>query len=361
MGNRYSNDRFPERRCLRLSEWPDTDAKLWQASLASGNLIDGVGSRARYRSISNKKVERGYGRWLTFMARTGSLNISPPAARITQAAVIAYVEDMRELQNASYTILARLQELYEAALVMDPGGDWRWIRRVASRVRATSAPSRDKRSRLVTSADLLNLGLDLMRKADQSPTERLGGIMFRDGAILAFASLRPLRLKNLASIELHRHLVKHGSKWWLTFEPDELKNGDPLEMPWPEILIDSLQTWLRRWRPILCRLRSRWARDIGTALWVSSHGSPMTMQAIYDRIVVQTRLAFGFSVNPHLIRDIAASTLADVDPEHVRITAPLLGHRNFGTTERYYIHANMMKATRRYQQELLRLRRGPKQ
>ena len=83
--------------------------------------------------------------------------------------------------------------------------------------------------------------------------------------------------------------------------------------------------------------------------------------ALADGLVEQTKLAFGFPVNPHLIRDIAATTLADVDPEHVRIAAPLLGNRNFGTTERYYLHANMMKATRRYQKELLRLRHGPKQ
>jgi len=330
---------------------------LWTASLARGDLIDGVGIRARYRPISNRKTERGYGRWLTFADRNGWLNTGAPADRITRAAVIEYVEHMRRLENSGHTILSRLQELYEAATVMDPHRDWTWIRRIASRVRATSKPARDKRSKMVSSADLFKLGLELMDRANSASTPRLGAIMFRDGLMIAVASLRPLRLKNLAAIGLKRHLARQGERRWkLIFPSEELKNGDALEMPWPDMLVGHLNTWLNQWRPILSGLRSRWVREIGDALWVSSHGSPMTMQGIYGRFVAQTKTAFGHAVNPHLFRDIAATTLADFDPEHVRIAAPLLGHRDFRTTERYYLHANMMKATRRYQQELLRLR-----
>jgi integrase/recombinase XerD len=82
----------------------------------------------------------------------------------------------------------------------------------------------------------------------------------------------------------------------------------------------------------------------------------MTMQAIYDRLVERTQAAFGKPINPHCFRDIAATTIADVDPEHVRIAAQVLGHRTFTTTERHYIHAKMMAATRRHQEHILRLR-----
>jgi integrase len=49
-------------------------------------------------------------------------------------------------------------------------------------------------------------------------------------------------------------------------------------------------------------------------------------------------------MNPHLFRDAAATTLAIHDPQHVRIAAPLLGHRTFATTERYYQQATAMEA-----------------
>ena len=74
----------------------------------------------------------------------------------------------------------------------------------------------------------------------------------------------------------------------------------------------------------------------------------MTEMAIYDRIRAHTRKAFGRAVNPHLFRDAAATTLAITDPEHVRVAAPLLGHRTFMTTERYYQQAQAFDAHRAY-------------
>ena len=74
----------------------------------------------------------------------------------------------------------------------------------------------------------------------------------------------------------------------------------------------------------------------------------MTQMAIYDRIRARTQEAFGAPVNPHLFRDSAATTMAIADPQHVRAAAPLLGHRTFSTTERYYVQAMGLKAHRAY-------------
>jgi hypothetical protein len=74
----------------------------------------------------------------------------------------------------------------------------------------------------------------------------------------------------------------------------------------------------------------------------------MTEIAISDRIVRHTRDAFGKPMNPHLFRDAAATTFAVADPDHVRVAAPLLGHRNFATTERYYQQAQTLQAHSAY-------------
>ena len=74
----------------------------------------------------------------------------------------------------------------------------------------------------------------------------------------------------------------------------------------------------------------------------------MTEIAIYDRICKHTKEAFGAAINPHLFRDAAATTLAIEDPEHVRVAAPLLGHRTFATTEKYYQQAKSLEAHRVY-------------
>jgi hypothetical protein len=48
--------------------------------------------------------------------------------------------------------------------------------------------------------------------------------------------------------------------------------------------------------------------------------------------------------------------VAHADPEHVRISAQLLGHSTFATMERHYVQAMMVAANRRRQAEILRLR-----
>jgi integrase len=70
----------------------------------------------------------------------------------------------------------------------------------------------------------------------------------------------------------------------------------------------------------------------------------------------RTRAAFGRPINPHLFRDAAATTTAIHDPLHVRLVAPLLGHRTFSTTERHYMHAQSLEAHREFVATLTQLR-----
>jgi integrase len=358
-GSFHGRGRSPERACLKRESWPEADRRRWEEALQAGDPLEPGGIRCRYAAISNRKVERGYGRWLTWLGLQGSLDPGEaPADRITRERVAAYIKDLARLGNGTQTQLTRLQELYEAALVMDPGRDWQWIRRIASRVRARHIPVRDKRTRVVGNDQLYELGLKLIAMADTASTERLRAIAFRDGLLIALLALRPMRLRNIAAIALDQHLRRQGSAWIVAFSEDETKTGAALEFPWPRSLIRALEHWIQHWRPYLLRLKSRWTRPADNAFWISSHGSPMCQQAIYDRIVERTRAAFGRPINPHLFRDCAATTLAIVDPVHVRLAAPLLGHRTFATTERYYLQANMLEASRQHQQEILRRRKS---
>src|SRR4029077_11929260 len=125
--------------------------------------------------------------------------------------------------------------------------------------------------------------------------------------------------KNLAGLTLGRHLEKVGETWVVHIAPEETKTGTPLEFPWPKLLVPALQVWLERWRPVLCSRTGRWPQRAKAALWVSCYGSPMSMKGIYDRIVGITREALGVAINPHLFRDIAATTIAYADPERVRL------------------------------------------
>ena len=112
--------RDPDRRCKGLEEWPEPDRLLWQAALVPGDLLEDGGSRARHGEYANRNAVDSYGRWLAWLDRQGLLEAtSSPADRITPARVSAYVADL-EKHNSTSTLLHRVRELREVALVMDP-------------------------------------------------------------------------------------------------------------------------------------------------------------------------------------------------------------------------------------------------
>ena len=347
-GGPYGRGKAPERACLLVDAWPEQDRDLWKAACAPADPLDeDVGVRAGHSTASNRKAEKGYGRWLTFLvgADPGCLN-EPPQKRITADRLRSYVDSLIGLKNSSATILARLQELGEVAKVMGHGGDWRFINVIASTIRAHHRPARDKLN-LRLSDELLDLGLRLVDRASEK-NGRSAAILHRDGLMIALLALVPLRRRNIAGLRLGRNVIDIGNVWLIALDTCETKTHAALEILWPDELKKPLAIYLTVHRRLLASLRGRWAQPVDDALWVSSDGSPMTEMAIYDRIRYHTKKAFGAAVNPHLFRDAAATTLAIADPAHVRVAAPLLGHRTFTTTERFHQQAQSFDAHRAY-------------
>ena len=357
-GGPYGRGKAPERACLPLGSWPSEDRRLWEAACAPADLLaEDIGARAGYSQASNRKAEKGYGRWLTFLAgaEPNCLN-EPPRERITRDRVRAYVDGLMALGNSTATILARLQELGEVARIVGPAANWQFINAMASKIRARHEPARDK-ANLRLSHELLDLGLRLIDKATLMQGLS-AAILHRDGLMIALLALVPLRRRNLAGLRLDHNLIDIGQTWLIALEASETKTHSALEIVWPQCLLEPLATYLTVHRPCLKSRLGRWSKPINNALWISSHGSPMTEMAIYDRIRKYTGEAFGSAINPHLFRDAAATTLAIEDPAHVRVAAPLLGHRTFTTTEKYYQQAKSLEAHRGYLRALFENKRG---
>ena len=122
---------------------------------------------SRFFSTS-KIIAGGYGRFLSFLAEVEDLNASEtPAERINRPRVETYIAHLRE-RNHSSTVSARILQLVEAARVMAPEIDWRWLRRIRSRLRRLSTPVRDDRARLVPAATVTELYSDLASRAAES-------------------------------------------------------------------------------------------------------------------------------------------------------------------------------------------------
>ncbi|MHB2169539.1 tyrosine-type recombinase/integrase [Alsobacter sp. R-9] len=358
-GGKYGRGKAPERACMKVVAWPAEDRRLWEQALHGDDLFGDGGARAGRRSLSNVTVAKGYGRWLTFLAEQGWLDAScPPADRITPERVKTYIDRLVGLGNASLTVLNRIHELHSAATVMGPRHDWSFLKRLLRRLRARGRPVKSKRDRMVSADELLGLGLQLMETAQDRRTRRQQALAYRDGLIIALLALQPFRRGNLADLTLGTSLVEADGVWLLALTDAQVKNATPIEVPWPDLLVEHLRVYLDRHRPVLMALTGRCTAPIGDALWVSAHGSPLSEEEIYTRLTRITREHLGKVINPHLARDIASTTLAVADPRHVRAASPLLGHTSLVTTERHYQQAQGLDAQRRYYEELTRVREG---
>jgi site-specific recombinase XerD len=119
----------------------------------------------------------------------------------------------------------------------------------------------------------------------------------------------------------------------------------------PESLTLWLDHYLVDYRPLLLRNRKI------AHLWISIRSTPMKDNSVYYRVTACTERLIGSPINPHLFRDCAATTVAELAPEDIGIVSRILGHSNLSTAELYYNQASMIIAGRRYHQALEQFRR----
>jgi integrase len=313
---------------------------------------------ATWAAASRRETAAEYGRWLSWLEECGFLDPTvPPAGRITRKRVRAYAMDLGAVLSP-HTVVTRLLQLSQALRALEPSGDWRWIARAASRLRDTAKPVRNKRARLQTPARLAALGERLMTAA-VSPGNAVGRAAarsFRNGLMIALLAHRPIRACNLTAITLGKHLTKRGDSWWLVFAATETKTKQPLEMPLPGALTRYLERYLELYRPVLLTRGGRHPPAQTKALWISRNGTQMAFTSISYWVKRHTAEAFGTPINLHLFRDCAATTIATVAPENVRIVTAILGHANLATSERHYNQARSIEAGRRYHDTVAALR-----
>ena len=346
-------------RCWPVREWPVQDQAAWAAAFEPGDALEPGGIAARWAPTTCCMIENGYGRWLAWLAASNLFDPDElPAQRVTEARVAAYAAKLGDT-TAPFSVQSRVRQLGSALRAMVPHGDWRWILRGADRIRARAVPVRDKRARLQSPERLVQLGLQIMAQAEAATDGRTVWCAadYRDGLIIALLAHRPIRARNLCMIQCRRQLVQRNGVWWLVFSSDQTKTSRPIEMPFPAELAFNLERYLATHRPVLLEVGQRHKRPRTDALWVSSVGRAMHYASISFQVRHRTAAAFGRALSPHIFRDCAATSIAIMDPEHVRMIPPILGHAGLATSERHYNQARSLEAGRRYQQTIAELRR----
>ena len=338
----------PGRRCLAVEDWPTPDRVAWASAIHAGDLLEPGGPAAHWSAASHRKTSSGYGRYLAWLQARGLLDFCcPPADRVTKELVAAYVDHLLAV-NRGYTVLCRVQELYDAMRVMAPDRDWAWLRRIGSAIRSRTRPAKSKEGRVQAPDRLANLGMELMAWAeaatDQTPLQR--AVLFRDGLMIALLAYRPIRISDFAAMAIGRQLVQQGCRYWLKVE--ETKTRRLLEVAIPAAIQPGLERYLQHHRVVLLTGANRRPAPKTDALWVSETATPMAVISIHNRFRRHTRAAFGVAVSPHLFRDSAATAIATDGPAHVRAIMPVLGHSRLATSETHYNHARSLDASRSY-------------
>ncbi len=337
--------------------WPEQDRVVWEAACTPTSILEDTGGELTHLSpISQRKTTKGWGRFLNHLRfNDPAALLEPVAARITLSRVRGYVRRLEELNNSTRTVLCRLQELIDAARVLAPDTEFALINRIASHVRGRHRPARPKTNRVMAD-EVVTFACDLMEAAE-AKTGSEGAVQFRDGLMLLLLAHLPLRRKNFTALALGQSLVFRQGQWFITLTPAQTKTHAYFEAAVHPNLVPWLETYLTQHRPVLLAREGRWKANPGERLWISSHGSPMTEIAIYDRVSRLTKAAFGESISPHRFRDMAASTIASHAPEFIHATAPLLGHATLRTTEKYYRQARAQEGQKRYVSTIQDIRR----
>lgn len=171
--------------------------------------------------------------------------------------------------------------------------------------------------------------------------------------LLAF----PIRVANLASLDMQRHLswAQRGTRRTLTIriEGVEVKNGQPLEVNVREELAKLIWVYVSEFRTKICGAN-------GTALfpWASGEARAASNlgQALSDLVLRET----GLRVNPHLFRHLAGKRFLEENPGQYEVVRRFLGHKKIDTTLNFYTRLESKQALAEYDRTVLASAKGRK-
>lgn len=338
---------------LLFNDWPKRDQEAWLRAIEDGDVFDGRGPAFHWAVATRKTNIHHYARWLGYLDARGLLDADAcPADRVTLEAVRAYVEQLKATV-APRTVVSSLVGLKVMMKAMAPEQNWRWLADICNRLNRNSEPIKDKRSKMLSSGKIYHTAIKYMEKLSKTGlNKRVQIVGFRNALMLALMTATPLRLKNFWGLTIGKSFLAVDGGWLIRVSASEVKNKQHIEFDVPPPLIAHIQCYLER-------VRSQLAKSGERALWVAWDGERLAYHSVYIAFTRITKELFGKEINPHLLRDCAATTLASKSLDAAMAARGLLGHRKFKTTEKYYIRAQQLEASRKINAVLVAVSNEP--
>ena len=337
----------PTQKAVSLMDWPHADRETWRAAQAAEGVLGNGGMVSHLSARTLQDLTRRYSYFLSYLVAGGKLyQHAPAAASVTEDNILLYVRYL-EPRVSSVTLAQSLYKIARVAACLDPDRDWRWLQRVARRLDLRAKP-RDKRNEVVEIKELFRLGLQLMDQAEKTnnSTSFRRALLYRDGLIIALSAADPLRLDNIATLEIGRTLIKDGATWSFEVPAEETKER--------RLHLAVLPDWSARCIDRYIEFYRSCFRNAGSTsqLWLGQGGRRLGQDGLYRLVCRRTLAAFGKRINPHLFRACLITSTAVHHGAHMGLAMTVLRHQHSRVTERHYNQAKMIDAVRAYQEIL---------
>ncbi len=330
---------------LLYQDWPQADKIAWEALFAEGDIFDGTGPCANWSEGSRTKRRQSYGYWLSWVTRHQlALLDKSPTDRITKNAVRGYLEEA-EIRVNAMTLKNMICDLYVLAKGMEPSGDWDWLNKLSNRLVHLADRKNLPKPIAISAADILNKSLQRLEDVDDDPSlsDLKRAIHFRAGLMIAFLISRPVRRRTLLALTTDQHLRKTSDGYEVHLSADDTKDKKARWFPLPKVLVQPIVSYLDIHRPALLGHKS------SNALWISQYGDPITPDGLSRELPKVVKRLLGIELRTHKFRHIAATSIAETDPEHVNIIRDILGHATLDMSQKHYNRATGLSACDDYQ------------
>lgn len=203
-------------------------------------------------------------------------------------------------------------------------------------------------------ASLLTLPERVLRRVQRTDSGKRGeavAVMFATAIELLLVA--PMRIKNLASLETERHLVRSGyaadAAVHIVIPAHEMKNNEQYEMALPAETRDLLSVYIQQYRPRLSSEPSPW-------LFPGYGGRQRGTVPFSNKLSKFIWRETGIRMHVHLFRQLAVKLHLEAYPDDLETARRILGHKSLKTTLRSYADIKTAAAFRKYDDLVARLR-----
>lgn len=276
---------------LPHDDWPAADREMWAALRQQGGPFDDRGPLANLRETSMQTLANRYGRWLEWLRRTAPASLEePPTARVTLPRLRDWLEALAH--TAPMTQLMFVDGLLRVVSAAAPDADWARHRRIKAHLKNMAGRGNQARKvgRVLSSRVLLEAGIKLVTEGAHAATTPLQrAIRQRDGMLVAFLAMIPIRRRALVGLRIDHSLIVGAEVISLALPGELTKNGLPFDADIAAPVSGLLRDYLTATRPFLME-RGAQHHD---SLWVGDDGRPLSYAAIGSKIATITERLTG--------------------------------------------------------------------